>query len=82
VVESLHADIPEVVLHGKSGFLAPVRDFIKLAEYLTFLIDNPEKRVEFGLFGRRRIEEEYNITIQIQKLERLYQKVINKESFE
>lgn len=76
VVSSLHADIPEVVLNGKSGLLAPERDYMKLAEFLVYFIDNPEKRTEFGLFGRKRIEEEYNITIQIQRLEKLYAKVI------
>jgi colanic acid/amylovoran biosynthesis glycosyltransferase len=35
VVASLHAYIPEVVIHVKSGIHAPDRDIIKLAEYIT-----------------------------------------------
>lgn len=78
VVATLHADIPEVVLDGKTGLLAPEKDHEALASHLSKLIDNPALRDELGAAGRRRIETEYNIFIQMEKLARLYDDVIKK----
>jgi colanic acid/amylovoran biosynthesis glycosyltransferase len=78
VVATLHADIPEVVLNGNSGLLSPEKDFVGLAKSLGFLIDNPEKLMQFGVEGRMRIEQEYNIDIQIKRLESLYKGIVEK----
>ncbi len=76
VVATLHADIPEVVLNGKTGLLAPEKDHKALSNHLATLIDNPALRGELGEAGRKRIESEYNIFIQMEKLSRLYENVI------
>ena len=56
VVASFHADIPEVVRHGESGWLAPERDVEALAAHLVGLIEHPESWPAMGERGRRHIE--------------------------
>lgn len=72
VISTMHADIPEEVINGKSGILVEEKDVEGLAEALLELIDNPKKRESFGKFGRKHVEENYNIIKQGKKLEEIY----------
>ncbi len=72
VVSTYHADIPEVVLDGETGFLAPERDSRVLADRLSYLLENPDRWPEIGLAGRRHIERRYNIHREVQNLEKTY----------
>ena len=56
VLSTFHADIPEVVLDGKSGLLSPERDIEALTANLEFLVTHPEKWEEMGRQGRSHIE--------------------------
>jgi colanic acid/amylovoran biosynthesis glycosyltransferase len=38
VISSYHADIPKVVVDGKSALLAPERDVEMLAKHLEYLV--------------------------------------------
>jgi colanic acid/amylovoran biosynthesis glycosyltransferase len=72
VVSTRHADIPEVVLDGVTGYLAPERDSKQLAEKIVSLIQSPKNISLFGEAGRKHIDENYNLRIQLQKLENIY----------
>jgi colanic acid/amylovoran biosynthesis glycosyltransferase len=72
VVSTNHADIPEVVLDGKSGFLVPERDVEALAERISYLIANPQSWEAMGEAGRMHIEESYNSHLSARKLEEIY----------
>lgn len=72
VVSTLHCDIPEVVLNGKSGYLVPERDVESLAEKLDLLVRNPPAWEKMGLAGRRHIEDAYDVKKQVRKLEEIY----------
>jgi len=50
----------EVVTQGVNGFLVPVRDAKALAQALTILINDPQKRVAMGRAGRVRAENEFS----------------------
>jgi len=76
VVSTFHCDIPEVVIDGKSGNLVQERDVSSLAECMEYLITHPEKWEYMGRRGRQNIEKEYNISIQVQKLEDIYFKLL------
>ncbi len=76
VVSTIHADIPEVVVDGKSGFLVPERNPEALAEKLAYLIEHPERWAEMGRAGRGHIEEHYNIEKEVRKLEDVYREVL------
>lgn len=76
VVSTLHADIPEVVLNGETGYLVTERNSQRLAEKLADLIEAPERRLSFGEAGRRHVALNYNLEIQLQRLEHIYESCI------
>ena len=75
VVSTYHSGIPEVVLDGESGYLVPERDVDQLAEKICLLLANPQKWDEMGRSGRQHIEREYNLEVQIGKLEEIYDRL-------
>lgn len=78
IVSTLHADIPEVVVNGKSGLLVPERDANALAEKLDYLIRSPEIWPEMGKAGREHVERNYNICHEVRKLEEIYDGLLGK----
>jgi colanic acid/amylovoran biosynthesis glycosyltransferase len=72
VISTLHCDIPEYVLDGRSGFLVPEGDSTALAEKLEYLIENPNLWAQMGEIGREHVEKNYNVDEQVKKLERIY----------
>src|SRR5206468_10336469 len=55
------AGIPELVVDGQTGMLAPPGDSTALAHALEQLLRNPELRLCFGGAGRARIEQHFRI---------------------
>ena len=76
VLSTYHADIPEVVVDGKSGFLVPERDSNALAERLEYLIAHPEEWSTMGREGRRHVEMNYTIYKETENLENIYDALI------
>lgn len=72
VLSTYHADIPEVVVPGKSALLAKERDWQGLANNMVYLIENQNEWIRMGLTGRRHVEENYNICTQVKEMERTY----------
>jgi colanic acid/amylovoran biosynthesis glycosyltransferase len=72
IVSTLHCDIPEVILDGKSGYLVPEKDADALADRLEYLITHPEQWEKMGQTGRQHIEQEYDARKQALKLEKIY----------
>ena len=61
VVSTRLAGIPELVVDGQTGMLAPPGDFTALADALEQLMRDPELRLRFGHAGRARIEQHFRI---------------------
>jgi glycosyltransferase involved in cell wall biosynthesis len=61
VVSTRLAGIPELVVDGQTGMLAPPGDSTALAHALEQLLRDPELRLRFGHAGRARIEEHFRI---------------------
>lgn len=78
VVSTLHNGIPEGVRKGESALLVPERDVDALAEKLEYLIENPERWIEMGRAGRRFVEKKYDIKKLNDKLEEIYQGLLNR----
>lgn len=76
VVGFAHCDIPEVVLDGVTGYLAPERDVPALTRQLERAVSQPQTWERMGQAGRRHIEAEYNARVQIKRLEDLYTRLI------
>lgn len=76
VLSTFHADIPEVVLDGQSGFLVPEGDVVSLADKLNLLLSMADVWADFGREGRAHIKKYYHILTEVKKLETLYQKLV------
>ena len=61
VVSTRLAGIPELVVDGQTGMLAPPGDATALAHALEQLLREPELRLRFGDAGRARIEQHFRI---------------------
>ena len=61
IISTYHSGIPEVVVDGKSGFLIPEKDVDALTKKLEYLIEHPELWSKVGNYGRKFIEEKYDI---------------------
>jgi colanic acid/amylovoran biosynthesis glycosyltransferase len=72
ILATFHADIPEVVIHEKTGLLAPERDVDSLAENMLKLIETPGLCEKLGRNGRKHVEENYNIIKQGKLLGHIY----------
>ena len=55
VISSYHADIPEVVVDGKSAQLAPERDVETLVNHLEYLVEHQDVWGAMGRAGREQV---------------------------
>lgn len=72
IVSTAHCDIPNVVIDGVTGFLAPERNSRALAGLIRELIGHPERWSRIAEAGRNRVEREFNARIQARRLESIY----------
>ena len=59
---------PELVMDGKNGLLVPFDNRELFADALTDLINNKEKRKQFGEYGRKIVFEKFNFEKNIQEI--------------
>ena len=67
--------IPDLVRHGKTGLLAPLRDIRKLRSALIELLHNPTKRDDMAALCRRVAQEEYSYQVQLRRYVDLYETI-------
>jgi colanic acid/amylovoran biosynthesis glycosyltransferase len=72
VVSSRHCDIPAVVEHGATGWLAEERDVAGLAAGLRFWAESPDAWPPLLAAGRRRVEERFDAVSQGRQLAERY----------
>ena len=65
-------DNAQWVRNGVNGYLFPARDHKVLAEKIVLLAENPTLRAEMGARNRLLIEERYNWSKEMAKMEALY----------
>jgi glycosyltransferase involved in cell wall biosynthesis len=58
VVATTVGGLPEIVDDGRTGYLVPPRDERALAAALVRLLRDDVRRRQFGLNGKRKLEEE------------------------
>jgi len=72
VLSTRHADIPEVVPHGESGYLVAESDTESLADCMRCLLSHPDSWPTFGQAGRRHVERHYNVHRLARELDVIY----------
>jgi glycosyltransferase involved in cell wall biosynthesis len=68
VVATRIAGVPELVDDGACGFLVPPGDTEALAERISLLFDDPASRNRFAGAGRAKVEQEFNLSTESQRL--------------
>jgi glycosyltransferase involved in cell wall biosynthesis len=71
VVATRHAGIPDVVVHGRTGFLVDEHDVDGMASYLLELVSNRELCQSMGAEARERIRRHFSIESHISRLQRV-----------
>ena len=72
IVSTKHCDIPEVVLHERSGLLAEERDVEGLVGHFEWLIHHTDCWLDMLQTGRQHIEREFDASVQGERLATLY----------
>ncbi|MCK5740985.1 MAG: glycosyltransferase, partial [Chlorobi bacterium] len=67
VIVTKHAGFLEVVEHGKEGFLVDEFDINSMSNYILKLSQNSELAHEMGQNGLKKVQEQFNIDLYIQK---------------
>jgi glycosyltransferase involved in cell wall biosynthesis len=76
VVSSFHGGIPEAVIHGETGLLAPEGDYHTLAEHLQLLLRREDLRALYGARGIQWIREAFDIEMLTNGLEDIYEEIL------
>ena len=72
VVSTYHGGIPELIEHKRTGYLAPEKNDLELAQGLKYFLDHPEEWKGYTERARQMIEEKFDSNKQIQEQQRLY----------
>jgi len=78
VVASNIGGIPEVVIHGESGYVAELGDITRMAKYVKELLTNEKKWNLFSKNSRNIAEEKFNYKKIIPQYEKMYEELLNK----
>jgi glycosyltransferase involved in cell wall biosynthesis len=77
IVAAAVGGIPEIVVHGETGFLFERGDAVGFAKYLRQLVDDESLRKHMGEAGRLHVER--NFTSQpVRQLEGIYDGVLGR----
>lgn len=70
--------IPKLIDHGTNGYLCEPGDIQDIAEKVSELLRDEEKREEFGNAARQKAETCYSLEMHLKKLCNLYQKTLGR----
>lgn len=77
VIATQTGGLPEVVVHGETGYLAPVGDVEELARLALTLLSDESRVRQMGEAGRRRAEDHFESENVVPLYEAFYQDVLN-----
>ncbi|MFQ6083735.1 MAG: glycosyltransferase family 4 protein [Candidatus Aminicenantia bacterium] len=75
IVASNVGGIPDLVTHGKNGFLVSPKNPEELAKYIQILIEDKEKRESMGQAGKE-IALNFSKEIMVEKIAKLYKELL------
>ncbi len=76
VAATRHGGIPEVIQHGRTGWLVPEEDHISLARTMQEITSSPRILSEMGLRARQTVAQQFQQQTQIRLLESFYEEAI------
>ena len=72
-----HAGTPELIEHGKSGFLVPEKDVYQLIKTIEYILEHPDIWQKIGVAGRKKIKEEFETKQSVKKLEQIFYQLLD-----
>ena len=79
IVASNVGGIPDLVIHGKNGFLVPPKNPRQLAKYIQVLLEDKDKREKMGLAGKE-MASNFSNEIMVEKIANLYKKLLTQKN--
>lgn len=80
VVATNIGGIPEVVLHGETGYVAELGDVKRMARYAVELLTHPRKWEDFSQNARNRAVELFDKELVVPQYEALYRRLTKQEA--
>jgi N-acetyl-alpha-D-glucosaminyl L-malate synthase BshA len=77
VISSSVGGLPELVVHGETGYIAEIGDVERMAKYAIELLSNNTRREMFAKAGRKRAVENFDIDEIVGVYERHYERILN-----
>lgn len=75
IVASNVGGIPDLVIHGKNGFLVPLKNPKELAKYIQVLLEDKDKREKMGLAGKE-MSLNFSAENMVEKIAELYEELL------
>jgi len=79
VIASSVGGLPELILHGETGYIAEIGDIERMAKYAIDLLTNETKYKSFSAAGRKRAVDEFRAEKIIDQYEQYYQQVLSEK---
>jgi len=80
VVATRVGGLPELVIPGETGWLAPSGNAPALAAAMSQLLADPETRLAFGRAGRQRVEREFSLAAMVRRHEEVFEALLAQKS--
>ncbi len=77
VVSSSVGGLPELLVHGETGFIAEIGDIQRMARYAIDLLTNEQKHSLFADASRRRAVEMFDVKKVVDLYEGFYERVLS-----
>ncbi len=76
VVTTNCSSLPELIVHGKGGYLCELGNVNEFASRLNQLADSPKLRHEMGEYNRERVEEKFTLEQMVKEYRKLFEKIL------
>jgi glycosyltransferase involved in cell wall biosynthesis len=76
VITTESGGLPTLVEHERRGLLVPMRDADALEDAIDRLLSSPETRAELGTNARQYVRENHSWSTHIDRLEKVYERVL------
>lgn len=80
VVSSSVGGLPELVVHGETGYIAEIGDIERMAKYAVDLLTNPARYKMFAAASRKRAVEMFAAEKVVDQYEQYYEYVLSEKS--
>ncbi|MGX5201537.1 glycosyltransferase family 4 protein [Aliikangiella sp. IMCC44632] len=80
VVSSNCSAIPELVTHGKGGYLCETGNVAEYAKAIMLLADSPNLRLQMGQYNRAQVEQKFTLDSMLKNYTDFFQQVFEQSS--